>query len=113
MVPIILTQQAWDLLTQPGGHRAAWVMTLSDAAGNELSPLSSSAGARLTASILLCEDAVDALFQKLSSINFCPCRALDFSTRGAAEVLSTAVQYICQNMAYLKVCESLERRGDC
>lgn len=103
MVPIILTQQAWELLTTPGGADRVWSMALQDVTGNDLSPLCSSEGTCLTSSQTFDFEVLQSLFHKLSSINFCPCRELDFSARSAEVVLSTAAAFVRENIAYFKV----------
>ena len=103
VAPLVLTQRAWDLLTQPGGAQEAWTAILHDGLGKALSPLKSYAGQQLTETQEFSQAALETLFQKLSSINFCACRPLDFAARGDSVVLEHATAYVSENIAYLKV----------
>ena len=71
VVVLILDQEAWELLTVPGGTKRAWSLhkwgpALKEYADQEILP-----------EVKFSVEKLDELFSYLSGINLCPCRQLE------------------------------------
>ena len=96
LVVLVLDQQAWEMLTIPGGAASAWENDcwgpcLMSYEGEEISP-----GMTFDAA------TVHRLYSQVSSINLCPCRELDEANWGLAGVLDNALKYVTKDLEYHK-----------
>eukprot|EP00192_Tetraselmis_astigmatica_P000840 CAMPEP_0117690644 /NCGR_PEP_ID=MMETSP0804-20121206/25245_1 /TAXON_ID=1074897 /ORGANISM="Tetraselmis astigmatica, Strain CCMP880" /LENGTH=1136 /DNA_ID=CAMNT_0005503721 /DNA_START=227 /DNA_END=3639 /DNA_ORIENTATION=+ len=92
----ILDQEAWELLTVPGGPKKAWTMntwgaTLKEYEDQEIVP-----GIKFT------QDKVDDLFGYLAGINLCPCRPLEEKNFGVQGLLENMQKYVGKDLIYFK-----------
>lgn len=109
LVLCMLDQTAWNLLTTLGGHREAWEeepasggYPLSRFEGQSFGPL------RVRFSL----ERVERIFNTLASINFCPCRELDFANMGAASVAERLNEFVAKDLGYTKEHAFLQSRAE-
>lgn len=95
LVPVIMDQAAWHLLTTPRGAEEV----LQDPGCG----LADYLGRPLLEGQPLSEDALRELYWQLSAINFCPCRQEDVASMGVVEVVRNLQTYIGKDIPYLKV----------
>ena len=104
IVVIILDQAAWELLTVPGGAEEA-IRDAGDDAwtdGKHAAPLCSYAGEEIIPGVPMSINVTRSLFNRLASINLCPCRELEVENDGYRSVLSRAAEYVQKDLAYFK-----------
>ena len=104
IVVIILDQAAWELLTVPGGAEEA-IRDAGDDAwtdGKHAAPLCSYAGEEIIPGVPMSINVMRSLFNRLASINLCPCRELEVENDGYRSVLSRAAEYVQKDLAYFK-----------
>ena len=104
IVVIILDQAAWELLTVPGGAEEA-IRDAGDDAwtdGKHAAPLCSYAGEEIIPGVPMSINVMRSLFNRLASINLCPCRELEVKNDGYRSVLSRAAEYVQKDLAYFK-----------
>ena len=104
IVVIILDQAAWELLTVPGGAEQA-IRDAGDDAwtdGKHAAPLCSYAGEEIIPGVPMSINVTRSLFNRLASINLCPCRELEVENDGYRSVLSRAAEYVQKDLAYFK-----------
>lgn len=95
VVPVIMDQVAWNLLTTPRGADEV----LEDPACG----LADYLGKPLLEGQPLSADSLCELYWQLSAINFCPCREEDVANMGLVEVVRNLRSYIIKDIPYLKV----------
>ena len=96
VVVVVLDQEAWDLLTVPGGAEKAWGL---DAWGP---PLRDYLGEEITPGEPFDEAVARRLFGTLSGINLCPCRPLEQCNWGLEATLSNMRSYVSKDLDYFK-----------
>ena len=104
IVVIVLDQAAWELLTVPGGAEEA-IRDAGDDAwtdGKHAAPLCSYAGEEIIPGVPMSINVMRSLFNRLASINLCPCRELEVENDGYRSVLSRAAEYVQKDLAYFK-----------
>eukprot|EP00951_Prasinocladus_malaysianus_P021493 scaffold177739_cov25-Prasinocladus_malaysianus.AAC.2 len=105
VVVIILDQEAWELLTVPGGAKKAWNCNKWGP------PLSSHESEDFPGAEKFDRKAVARLFGKLAAINLCPCRPLEEANWGLHQVLKNMTEYVSKDIAYQKEHASLKVRN--
>jgi WD40 repeat protein len=101
IVPVIMDQEAWGLLTNARGAEEV----LSDPSCQ----LMQFAGKPIIEGQCFDEDVLRALYWQLSAINFCPCRDEDIGSMGTVEVVRNLRTYIAKDIPYLKEYAELDR----
>ena len=96
VVLIVMDQEAWEMLTVPGGAAAAWSCSKYGP------PLSQHENYSFPGVDGFSEDTLTKLFNKLASINLCPCRPLDETNWGQGAVLANMTDYILKDISYMK-----------
>ena len=96
LVVLVLDQQAWEMLTIPGGAESAWT---NDCWGPSLM---SYEGEEISPGVIFDAATVRRLYSQISSINLCPCRELDEANWGLAGVLDNALKYVTKDLEYHK-----------
>ena len=96
VVLIVMDQEAWEMLTVPGGAAAAWSCSKWGP------PLSQHENYSFPGVDGFSEDCVTKLFNKLAAINLCPCRPLDETNWGQGAVLANMTDYILKDISYMK-----------
>eukprot|EP00873_Tetraselmis_striata_P045120 jgi/Tetstr1/465384/TSEL_010070.t1 len=93
VVPIILDQEAWSLLTTPNGADRSW-----DASEE----LRSYDGQEFLGGALFSKATLRTVFQRLSNINFCSCRGHDVQHWGLEHVIKRFQADVNKDLPYLK-----------
>jgi len=106
IVPVILDQGAWDILTSVQGARTAW--SRSPKAGESLFSFD---GKFMTGTTNFSYDVLERLLTQLASINFCPARPLEFRNLGEAGVMSLLREYAEKDLSYLKEYSELHKKA--
>jgi hypothetical protein len=93
---LVLDKEGWELLTLPKGPQAAWDHgtwgpALSQFNGQDIVP-----GQPFIPTYLA------QLFERLSSVNLCPCRSLEEQNWGMDGMLDNMQKYVTKNLAYFK-----------
>jgi hypothetical protein len=87
-----------DILTSVDGARTAWSRAPKSGEG-----LHSYSGKFMTDTTDFSFEVLTRLVTQLSSINFCPCRSLDFLNLGESGVMKLLREYTEKDLSYLKV----------
>ena len=95
----MLDQEAWNLLTVVGGAEDAWIQqplgggrSLEKHAGQQFGPMQEPFDLR----------RVEHIFSTIASINFCPCRKLEFVALGAEGVSDRLCAFVEKDLDYTK-----------
>eukprot|EP00873_Tetraselmis_striata_P027865 jgi/Tetstr1/448129/TSEL_035422.t1 len=93
VVPIILDEEAWSLLTTPTGADRVWD------ASEELRNYD---GQEFLGGALFSKATLRAVFQRVSNINFCSCRSTDVAHWGIEYVSEHFFADVTKDLPYLK-----------
>mmetsp|Transcript_8368 Transcript_8368/g.23994 ORF Transcript_8368/g.23994 Transcript_8368/m.23994 type:complete len:1189 (-) Transcript_8368:69-3635(-) len=128
VVILALDQEAWDLLTVPGGAEAAKEQA-DRVAGAESSNSSGPAaekgwvekgygpalnvyeGEHIVPGEPMSLELLRKLYSQLASINICPCRVLEEINLGWPSMLDTALSYISKDLEYSKEHAQLQNKA--
>ena len=96
----MLDQEAWNLLTIPRGAKYAWQMQATAGGGQSLSSYEGQEFGPSNQPFDL--KRLEHIFATVASINFCPCRELDFSALGPDGVSARLCTYVEKDLEYCK-----------
>ena len=106
VVPIVLDQEAWDLLTTPDG--AARAKSFADSCGQAYTvdtygtPLVQFEDEEIVPGNPMSLELVRKLFSRLGAINLCPCHDQQIQEKGLDAVLEMCSDYVRQELQYTK-----------
>ena len=105
----VLDQEAWNLLTVIGGAKDAWTMQPSGA-GRSLDKYQGQVFGPTQQPFDL--QRIEKVFATIASINFCPCRELEFLALGADAVSDRLCAYVEKDLDYTKEHAFLQSKAE-
>eukprot|EP00192_Tetraselmis_astigmatica_P000735 CAMPEP_0117653646 /NCGR_PEP_ID=MMETSP0804-20121206/3308_1 /TAXON_ID=1074897 /ORGANISM="Tetraselmis astigmatica, Strain CCMP880" /LENGTH=1168 /DNA_ID=CAMNT_0005459847 /DNA_START=42 /DNA_END=3548 /DNA_ORIENTATION=- len=102
IVPIILDNRAWNILTSPRASEDLW---------NTDQEFQDHEGVPLVDDIVFDQHALREVLGCVSNINMCPCRPTDFDVMGDDTCLNNMLAYVARDLPYLKEHTKLGNRA--